>query len=60
MYTCVLCRFLVYLDDTIAASLNGNCVCLHCYLKETDNLKDMPRDFQRELVEAAGPLPNGG
>ena len=58
MYTCVICYFTAELDDVIAPTATGRCVCLRCYTRETDTSRPMPKALQRDvnlaLSEAAG------
>jgi recombinational DNA repair protein (RecF pathway) len=49
MYRCVICRFETELDDVIAPTASGRCVCLRCFARETDTLRPMPRALQRAL-----------
>jgi hypothetical protein len=42
----------VTLDD-VALELRGDrCVCLRCYLRETDNARTMTRDYRRQISAA--------
>ena len=49
MYQCIICRFLIELDDVIAPPAAGRCVCLRCYLRVTETEKPLPFDLFREL-----------
>lgn len=52
MYTCVICRFAVELDDTIAPIPSGWCVCLRCFGRETETTVAMPKELRRDLSAA--------
>jgi hypothetical protein len=41
MYLCVICRFLVELDDAIAPTTHAHCVCLSCFARETETARSM-------------------
>ena len=49
MFNCAICRFDVYLDDTVVISQNGKCICLTCYNNETHNTKTMPPTYRKEV-----------
>lgn len=49
MRTCRLCRWLVTPDDVVVELRNERCICLRCYLRETDDARPMPRGYQREI-----------
>lgn len=55
MYLCVLCKFEVVLDDAIAITKRGNCVCIRCYARETDTQHPIPTALRRELEETMTP-----
>lgn len=50
MLRCILCAFETELDDAVIVASNGRCVCLRCYLRETNNAKPMDQRLRRELV----------
>ena len=50
MYICVICRFEAELDDVIAPTASGRCVCLRCFARETETARPMPKGLRRELV----------
>lgn len=52
MYHCVICHFEVELDDAIAPTSAGACVCLRCFARETGSTRSMPKHLARELTEA--------
>ena len=58
MYQCRLCSWEVTLDDVVLRFLSGRCICLRCYLHETETEKamtaDMRRDTQRAIQDAEG------
>ena len=52
MRTCRLCRWQVLLDD-VAITLRGDrCICLRCYLRETQSTRVMPKDYRRQIDDA--------
>lgn len=50
MFTCVICRFPVDLDDVALPGRNGRCICLRCYARETGTAHPMPKPLQREII----------
>lgn len=52
MYECVICHFLVELDDAIAPISSGRCVCVGCFARETDSVHSMTKELKRDLLEA--------
>ena len=56
MTTCLICRFETELDDVAVENINGYCICLHCYTRETDGDQSMPKALRRELIAALAEL----
>jgi hypothetical protein len=54
MFTCVICRFEAELDDVIAPTRRGRCVCLRCFSRETDSSRQMSKDLRRDLSMVLG------
>jgi hypothetical protein len=52
MRTCRLCQWSVNLDDVVLELRGDRCVCLRCYLRETDNARAMSKDYQRQISAA--------
>jgi hypothetical protein len=52
MYRCLICRFEVQLDDAIAATRRGTCICLRCYARETNSEHPLPLSLRREVEQA--------
>jgi hypothetical protein len=52
MYTCVVCLFSVPFDDAVAPTGSGRCVCLACYLRNTNSYRMMDKRLRR-MVELA-------
>jgi hypothetical protein len=52
MRVCRLCRWSVTLDDVVVMLQGDRCICLRCYLRETDDRVTMPRDYQRQIAAA--------
>ena len=52
MYVCVICRFQVELDDVVAPTATGRCVCVACFARETGTARPMPKTLRREVVAA--------
>jgi len=50
MYTCVICRSEVELDDVIIPIEIGCCICLRCFNREEQTDLPMPRDRRRQTV----------
>lgn len=49
MYTCIICRFQVSFDDTVAPTDSGRCICLGCYLRNTDDQRRPDKKLTREI-----------
>jgi hypothetical protein len=49
MWTCVICRFEVELDDAVAPTESHHCVCVRCYARETETALATPKELRREL-----------
>ena len=49
MYTCLLCKYPTELDDVMAPTQRGTCICLRCYLVQIEDLRRLPRELQAEL-----------
>jgi hypothetical protein len=49
VYRCIICRFPVDLDDAIAPTPSGACVCYRCFARETDTPVAMPKALRKEL-----------
>jgi hypothetical protein len=54
MYRCLICRFGVELDDAIALTSRGTCICVRCFARETKSEQRVPAALRRD-VEAAMP-----
>lgn len=52
MFTCVLCRFEVLLDDAVTPTAAGRCVCVRCFARETETERRMSRRLRLELMDA--------
>jgi hypothetical protein len=52
MYRCLVCRFEVELDDAIAPTRRGTCICVRCYARETNDEHRVPPSLRRELEAA--------
>ncbi len=50
MYLCVMCRFLVELDDAMLQTEGGCCICLRCFSRATETAVPMPNVLRDELV----------
>lgn len=46
---CCLCRFTFGLDDVRLSLVNGECVCLRCYGRETDTALRVPKSLRLEV-----------
>jgi hypothetical protein len=49
VYLCVICRFLVELDDAIVPTAAGCCICYRCFARETDTTVAMSSHLRGEL-----------
>jgi hypothetical protein len=50
MYRCVICRFTVEFDDSVAPTPTGGCVCVRCFARETDSSLPMPKELRRDVI----------
>jgi hypothetical protein len=50
MYTCVMCRYAIELDDIALRRGEVICICLGCYGRETRTTLPMPHGLRRALV----------
>jgi hypothetical protein len=50
MYSCIICRFEVELDDVAVPGGARSCVCLRCYSRETNSERPMPKTLRQELI----------
>jgi hypothetical protein len=42
MFRCILCQLEIELDDAVAPTSRGRCVCLRCYFRILGNRRPMP------------------
>jgi hypothetical protein len=49
MFACIICHFSVPLDDTVVAGRNGRCICLRCYVRETESDRPMTPSLRKDL-----------
>ena len=49
MFLCRICRFDTELDDVVAATGRGTCICLPCLERSAGGPRRMPRTLRREL-----------
>lgn len=54
MFRCVICRFEVELDDAVAVTRRGACICIRCFARETNTEHPMAQALWREIEAAAG------
>lgn len=52
MFTCLICRFDTELDDVAVPMQGGRCICLRCFVRETDTAKPMPKLLRRQIGSA--------
>jgi hypothetical protein len=53
----VICRFDVEMDDVELPMGDGHCVCLSCYMRESESTRPMPKALRREIIEALALMP---
>ena len=56
MHTCRICHFETPLDDVAVHGPAGQCVCLHCYTRETGTAQPMPRALRNVLLATLAAL----
>ena len=49
MYLCVICRFAVELDDAVVPTASGTCVCVRCFVRETETTVQMDRGLRQSI-----------
>jgi hypothetical protein len=52
MSTCTICHFEVEMDDVELVIGDSHCVCLSCYIRESESERPMPKALRREIIEA--------
>ena len=61
MFSCIICRFAVPLDDVeLRRGDAGLCVCVRCYATETDSYAPMPKDLRRDVSALVDTLSTAG
>ena len=50
MYTCAICHFATELDDVVALTTPGHCICLRCFHRETESSLPMPKSLRRQVI----------
>jgi len=60
MYTCAICHFATELDDVVALTTPGHCICLRCYHRETESTLPMPKELRRQVIAALATLETAG
>ncbi len=53
MWTCRICRTLTDRDDAMMPTESGWCICLRCYLRETQTAKPLAARVRRDARDAA-------
>ena len=56
MLSCILCRFDTELDDVAVQGPGHRCICLRCYLRETDSARPMPRELRLAIAATLAAL----
>jgi hypothetical protein len=59
MYVCVICRFAADLDDVVAPTASGRCICLRCFARETETGRPMPKPLRRAIIAVLGSVEVG-
>lgn len=52
MFRCLICHFTVELDDAIAATRRGTCICVRCFARETNSQHALSPALRREVEQA--------
>ncbi len=50
MYQCVICKFEVQLDDAVAPTPGGHCVCVRCFARETESEHPMDKSLRQSIL----------
>ena len=50
MFTCAICHFATELDDVVALTTPGHCICLRCFHRETESTLPMPKELRRQVI----------
>lgn len=53
-YRCIICRWWAQLDDAIAVTRYGGCVCVACYKRGVEDERPMPRELRLWVSAAMG------
>lgn len=60
MYTCVLCKFPAELDDTVAPTAGGRCICLSCFHHQVSDERRLDGLLLRQLEVLLAPIASAG
>lgn len=55
MFRCLICHFAVELDDAIAVTRRGTCICVRCFARETDSQHPFSAALRRDVEDALTP-----
>ena len=53
MWTCRICLSPTEIDDAMLTTASGWCICLRCYLRETQTARPMAASVRRDAQQAA-------
>lgn len=56
MWRCLICAFETVLDDAVAPTRTGRCICIRCYGREVGDRRPLPPALRRALVETLSAL----
>lgn len=57
MFTCTICKDnAVELDDVKIKQSMGRCICLFCYLHQTEQPAGLPKNLRRQVEEILAAL----
>ncbi|MGD9893463.1 MAG: hypothetical protein AB7R89_04760 [Dehalococcoidia bacterium] len=49
MWTCRICHFDTEFDDVELAFVDGRCICVRCFARETGSTLEMPKPLRQAL-----------
>lgn len=49
MFTCIVCKFPVELDDAVVPTAEGRCICVRCFSRQLGDERRLSPALRREL-----------
>lgn len=49
VFTCIVCKFPVELDDAVVPTAEGRCICVRCFYRQIGDERRLSPALRREL-----------